>query len=203
MVTMTGALPSPPKGWRKVPAIWRELVRPNETPPNLRETTRLYRKVTVGLYLFVMLCMIGIGIVVLYQAVARQLQRGQPLSLRVSTTLGGLILAVIIFELLETVFKQLVEGERLSVTLVNNFLIIGAVSAVRHILVLGASLSDQGNVVGAEHVNDIHELYANVVLIAVLLSGIRLIRGMVKEERAQVRPNDEIAAAPLLPRRVG
>lgn len=179
--------------WSEVTAVWGELVNLDDPPEGLTETTRLYRYVTVTLYLLVMLCMVGIGGVVLVLAAVRPFHGRLPLQVKVSTSLGGLILAVIIFELLETVFKQLAEGERLSVGLVNNFLIIGAVSAVRHILVIGALLSDSERVTGnrvTEHANEINQLFANVVLVAVLLAGIWLIRGMVVYDarlRAAVR----------------
>lgn len=66
--------------------------------------------------------------------------------------LDGLIIAIIILELLQTVWEQIrapnqddeeerTEKERLGLRLVKNFLVIGTVSAIRHILVIGAELS--------------------------------------------------------------
>lgn len=89
--------------------------------------------------------------------------------------LGGIVLAIIILELGETVHEQIRERPRLSVNLVSNFLTIGIVSAIRHILVIGAQLSipKGGSVVNHDAL--LRELLSNVALIVVLLLGVLVV----------------------------
>jgi len=169
--------------WQKFLSFWRYEI-PTEDAPRFEPA---YHNVTRLLYGVVMISLGAVGIVVLSKAVTDGVEHRHHLQTVLPNLLGGIILAVIILELLETVFRQVKNRERLTFGLVNNFLIIGAVAAVRHILVIGAQLSitDFGSKSAASPTNvdqSIRELYANVVIVSVLLAGMWLIRGLVNAE---------------------
>jgi hypothetical protein len=64
-----------------------------------------------------------------------------PFPARITQIISDGLLIVIVLELAETIRQQVQVRERLSSQLVTNFLIIGIVSAIRHLLALGAQLS--------------------------------------------------------------
>lgn len=88
--------------------------------------------------------LVGIGLVVMASLVLFQgakdlyhLSSGTSITLQVATVLNDILFAIILLELLSTVITHLSEGG----FQLKPFLIIGIISSVRRILVLGAQLS--------------------------------------------------------------
>jgi hypothetical protein len=95
--------------------------------------------------------------------------------------LGAVILGVIFIELMETIRGQI--SGPLSLKLVMDFLIIGIVAAVRHLLIIGADLSNSGSKLEGLKDDDLtqairrrntlfQEFWWNLVLIGVLIVGV-------------------------------
>ncbi len=64
-----------------------------------------------------------------------------PVQLVAARLLGDALLIVIIVEIVETVRQQLRTAERIRHKLIHNFLLVGIVAAIRHLLYIGAVLS--------------------------------------------------------------
>lgn len=92
-----------------------------------------------GLYLIVGLGLVIMAAVVLLQAGKDliTLSIGHSLTLQIATVLNDILFSIILLELLSTVITHLSEGG----FQLKPFLIIGIISSVRRILVLGAQLS--------------------------------------------------------------
>ncbi|MDQ3877621.1 MAG: hypothetical protein M3290_04630 [Actinomycetota bacterium] len=95
----------------------------------------------------------------------------------ITKVVSDALLVVIAMELLETIRQQITGDERLTSQLVNNFLVIGIVSAIRHLLAVGAELSlGVPNALETPlRVSLLWELGANGAVVGVLLLGLRLI----------------------------
>jgi hypothetical protein len=95
---------------------------------------------------------------------------------RITQIISDGLLIVIVLELVETIRQQVQVRERLSGKLVRNFLIIGIVSAIRHLLALGAQLS-----LGSPETDVsvrrslLLELGVNAAIVLALLAGYLLI----------------------------
>jgi uncharacterized membrane protein (DUF373 family) len=170
------------------------------TAQQLPPLDHAYACVTQWMYIAAIALLVGAGLFVFGYSIYRAvMQRPHTFAAGVPDFLGGVILAVIILELAHTVHEQISYKRGLTVLLVNDFLIIGAVSAVRHVLVLGAELSMGSIDVNGGVDTDLHQLEANVFLVAVLLGGMWLIRDQVAKQR-----KDEKATPPAgmrLPKR--
>jgi hypothetical protein len=205
--TPTEAPPDEPKG---VKWFWTTCVLPTDRDddttqdPEVDRNSQLYLWVTEAVYIVIALALLGLTLFVLWRVVHEVLD-GVPIPTLTSAgkpifnkkglqqftyyrsfeyefpeVLGGLILAVIILELLETVYEQIVQShDRLTFRLVRNFFIIGAVSAIRHILVIGAelSLSTSGVIgsAGANPAQELSEFRTNMMFVGVLVVSIVII----------------------------
>ena len=96
----------------------------------------------------------------------------------------------------ENIHVQFIDDDRLGVALVKSFLIIGIVAAVRHILVTGASLSIAEADITKRHRSNspfIHELYANIGVIAVCVLGLWVVGHLPAVEPTESTYNMEAA----------
>ncbi len=102
----------------------------------------------------VALLLLGIGVVVLYHTASVLVDPSRTFALRTVDSINGILLAVIVLELMSTVVAHF---ERVGLQL-KPFLIIGIISAVRHILTIGARLTLLGEVRGEAFRNSQIEL---------------------------------------------
>jgi hypothetical protein len=84
--------------------------------------------------------------------------------------INGALLIVILIEIVEAIREQIVHRERLRPRLVRNLLVIGIVSAVRHLLTAGAELSLIKPTDHA-HLGLLQEVAVNAVVV-ILLTGV-------------------------------
>jgi hypothetical protein len=86
--------------------------------------------------------------------------------------LGGVILVIVLLELVDTVWTQLTKNpDKLTPKLVRDFIVIGIVFAIRHILVVGAELSLPGNTTADNH-ERLDEFRTNVLFVGVLVAAL-------------------------------
>ena len=85
-------------------------------------------------YVVVALSLIGIGAAALYNTISDMLNSSAPFAVTVTDAVSGVLFVVIVLEIFRTVVAHL-EGGGFQLM---PFLIIGVISAVRHILLVGA-----------------------------------------------------------------
>jgi len=83
------------------------------------------------------ICLLGIAIVALYFSVIRAFETTPFFPTGMIQAINDILFIVIILEILRTVVARYTDG----VFQLQNFLIIGVIAAVRHILTVGASLT--------------------------------------------------------------
>jgi uncharacterized membrane protein (DUF373 family) len=122
------------------------------------------------LYLVVAAVLVGIAGVVLYHTTYDALSSGLPFADTVTAAIDGVLFVVIILEIFRTVMAHL-EGGGFQL---RPFLIIGIISAVRHILLVGArSLSAHASTNGFNHTQI--ELGVNAGVAVVLVVALVLV----------------------------
>lgn len=84
--------------------------------------------------------LMAIAAAVVYQTVADFVGRDHAFAIRVTGAINGVLFVIIVLELLRTVMAHFETSE----LQLQPFLIIGVISAVRHILTIGARLTLQG-----------------------------------------------------------
>lgn len=127
---------------------------------------RLLKKGENALYVLIavtlLLCAFGLFVV----AVGTLFTRRQPLGVLIAEGIGGVLIVVILLELFQTVITHFERGG----LPLRPFLVIGVLSAVRHILVLGAKTLYAA---GGGHSEDIWptlaELGLNAVIVLILV----------------------------------
>jgi len=101
---------------------------------------RVFVGVEDAIYVLVAAVLIALAAVLLYRTVADALTSEQPFSTTVTAAVNGVLFVVIVLEIYRTVVAHL-EGGGFQL---RPFLVIGIISAVRHILLIGAqSLSSE------------------------------------------------------------
>ena len=114
----------------------REL-RPRALP---EVVLRVFVGVEDAIYVLVAAVLVALAAVLLYRTVADALTTDQPFSTTITTAVNGVLFVVIVLEIYRTVVAHL-EGGGFQL---RPFLVIGIISAVRHILLIGAqSLSSE------------------------------------------------------------
>jgi uncharacterized membrane protein (DUF373 family) len=83
------------------------------------------------------LCLLGIAIAALYFSVARVFETSPFFPTGMIQSINDILFIIIILEILRTVVARYTDG----VFQLQNFLIIGVIAAVRHILTVGASMT--------------------------------------------------------------
>ena len=104
---------------------------------------RVFAMIEDTIYVAVAAVLVALAIVLLYRTVSDALTSDQVFSTAMTTAVNGVLFVVIVLEIYRTVVAHL-EGGGFQL---RPFLVIGIISAVRHILLIGAqSLSaDKGN----------------------------------------------------------
>jgi uncharacterized membrane protein (DUF373 family) len=95
---------------------------------------RLFVAVEDGIYVAVAAVLVALAAVLLYRTVADALTSNQPFAGTITTAVNGVLFVVIVLEIYRTVVAHLEGGGFQLVP----FLVIGIISAVRHILLIGA-----------------------------------------------------------------
>jgi uncharacterized membrane protein (DUF373 family) len=123
-------------------------------------------------HLAIALVLLVLAVVVLYHTTVDLVQSGSSLSARVIDGIDGVLFVVIMIELMQTVLAHFEHtGFQLK-----PFLIIGIISAVRHILTIGARLTLAGNVTGSEFRQSQIELGVETGVVLGLAIGLLLVR---------------------------
>jgi uncharacterized membrane protein (DUF373 family) len=120
----------------------------------------------------VALLLLAIGVLVLYHTVSSLFGSGSNYATRTVDGINGVLLAIIVLELMSTVVAHF---ERAGLQL-KPFLIIGIISAVRHILTIGARLTLEGEVNGVAFRNSQIELGVETGVVLGLAIGLLLVR---------------------------
>jgi uncharacterized membrane protein (DUF373 family) len=144
-----------PKGWRAV----------RERPLSVFNLVEDLAHFGISLGL---ICLAGY---VLYHTAVQMVQTHVEYATRITNVINGVLLVIIITELLRTVLAHFEsEGYQLQ-----PFLIIGIISAVRHILTIGAELS-AGSAEGPNFTHTQIELGVSAGVALVLVTGLLLVR---------------------------
>ncbi len=125
-----------------------------------------------AVHLVVALVLMAVAVLVLYQYSDDFLTSSEPFALRVTNVINGLLFVVIVMELLRTVVEHFeFEGFQLK-----PFLVIGIISAVRHILTVGARESLGAKETGAAFEQAQIALGVNALVVLALVVGLILVR---------------------------
>ncbi len=116
--------------------------------------------------------LLAIGALVLYHTGSDLLASGVPYSMRIIDGINGVLLGIIVLELMTTVIAHF---EHAGLQL-KPFLIIGIISAVRHILTIGARLTLAGEVSGVAFRDSQIELGVETGVVLGLAIGLLLVR---------------------------
>jgi uncharacterized membrane protein (DUF373 family) len=132
---------------------------------------RAFVTVEDAIYVLVAAVLVALAAVLLYRTVTDALTSDQPFSTTITTAVNGVLFVVIVLEIYRTVVAHL-EGGGFQL---RPFLVIGIISAVRHILLIGAqSLStDKGNGFGHAQI----ELGVNAAVALGLVIALVLLHG--------------------------
>jgi uncharacterized membrane protein (DUF373 family) len=145
--------------------------------PQTRSSRRLTALAVVAsledlIHFLVLAILLAVAVIVLWHTTADLLRPHVPFATRVTATINGVLFVIIVMELLRTVIAHFQHaGFQLQ-----PFLIIGIISAVRHILTVGArlTLSGEGTPAAFNHAQIELGVEAGVVL--ALAIGLLLIR---------------------------
>ena len=125
-----------------------------------------------AIHVSVAILLLGIGVVVLVETVVNFLGDDESFATRVTGAINGVLFVIIVMEILRTVVAHFEEGG----FQLKPFLIIGIISAVRHILTVGAQVS-----LGSEKSDEAFrktqiELGVNAAVVLALVVGLILVR---------------------------
>ncbi|MCU1454695.1 MAG: phosphate-starvation-inducible rane protein PsiE [Acidimicrobiales bacterium] len=95
---------------------------------------RIFAVIENVIYVLVAGVLIGLAAVLLYRTVVDAVTSDQPFSSTITTAVNGVLFVVIVLEIYRTVVAHLEDGG----FQLRPFLVIGIISAVRHILLIGA-----------------------------------------------------------------
>jgi uncharacterized membrane protein (DUF373 family) len=120
----------------------------------------------------VAILLLTLAVIVLYHTAVALVEAGSTFSARVISGIDGVLFVIIVIELMQTVMAHFEHtGFQLK-----PFLIIGIISAVRHILTIGARLTLAGDVTGAPFRQSQIELGVETAVVLGLVVGLLLVR---------------------------
>ncbi len=120
----------------------------------------------------VAILLLTLGVIVLYHTAVALLSADSAFSTRVISGIDGVLFVIIVIELMQTVMAHFEHtGFQLK-----PFLIIGIISAVRHILTIGARLTLAGDVSGSSFSQSQIELGVESGVVLALVVGLLLVR---------------------------
>jgi uncharacterized membrane protein (DUF373 family) len=118
---------------------------------------------------------------VVYRTAVDLVQNGNPFSERVTAAVNDVLFVIIVLELLRTVVAHF-ETDELQL---QPFLIIGIISAVRHILTIGARLTLVGESSGAAFEHSQVELGVEAGVVLALTVALLMLRGRASERTSR------------------
>jgi uncharacterized membrane protein (DUF373 family) len=125
-----------------------------------------------AMHLAVAAFLVAIGAIVLVHSILDFFRSDQPFATRVTAGVNGVLFVIIVMEILRTVLAHFDDaGLQLK-----PFLIIGIISAVRHLLTVGAQASLGAHVETGEFRRTQTELGVNAAVVVALVIGLVLIR---------------------------
>ena len=128
---------------------------------------------------------------VLFHTVEEFLGHSESFAHRVTSAVNGVLFVIIVLEILRTVISHFDQSE----FQLKPFLIIGIISAVRHILTVNAQTSLGGHEGDAEHFRrTLWELGINSAVVLALVIGLVLVRRSERQHHQQAGP-EYLAAA--------
>jgi uncharacterized membrane protein (DUF373 family) len=176
--------------------VWFTAIIPEDQiattlPSGPRErTVRVLRPFVVGedaVHYLVALLLFAIAGVVLYETVTRFTNSARLFPDGVTEAVNGVLFVVIIMEILRTVLAHF-EGGGFQL---KPFLVIGIISAVRHILTVGANLTLAHVSVSALH-DSLLELGVNAAVVLALVVALVLVR----RTETETMPPTDVTAEP-------
>ena len=117
-------------------------------------------------------CLLGIAIVALYSSVMRVFETDPFFPTGMIQAINDILFIIIILEILRTVVARYTDG----VFQLQNFLIIGVIAAVRHILTVGASMTLASGKSQSEFDRAVVELGVSAGIVVALVFAIFLAR---------------------------
>ena len=145
---------------------------PDPDAPGAPAAIGFAAKIQDGLYYLIAAILVALAIAALVRLGIDFFTHEEPFAKRVTRAVNGVLFVVIVMELLRTILAQLGDAA----FQLKPFLIVGIISAVRHILTVGAELSiaeeDNGHLF---HRADV-ELGVNAMVVLVLVLGLVLVR---------------------------
>jgi uncharacterized membrane protein (DUF373 family) len=143
------------------------------------EPVRLIRLLEDIIHYVIALFLLGVAIYVLGHTIVDAFHHGTDFGTRVTAAINGVLFVIIVLEILRTVLSHFEQNE----FQLKPFLIIGIISAVRHILTVNAQIS-LGH--STEHLSDyLLELGVNAAVVLALVVGLVLVR---RSEQRPVAP---------------
>lgn len=131
---------------------------------------RLVERVEEIFHIVLGVCLLAIAVVALYFSVVRALETSPFFPTGMIQAINDILFIVIILEILRTVVARYTDG----VFQLQNFLIIGVIAAVRHILTVGASLTLASGKSQVEFDRSVIELGVSAGIVVALVFAIFL-----------------------------
>jgi uncharacterized membrane protein (DUF373 family) len=157
--------------------------RPRRLPAGLRKPLVALDHVEALVHYVIVCLLLAIAIIVIYRTVERLIASRHEFTLQVTNGINDVLFVVIVMELLRTVVGHLATMD----FQLRPFLIIGIISAVRHILTVGARLTIAGEGSGPHFARSQIELAVSAGVVLALSLGLLLI------SRAGVESDDGAA----------
>ncbi|MHB8294819.1 MAG: hypothetical protein ACYDH5_09405 [Acidimicrobiales bacterium] len=148
-------------------------------PVGVRQVTAVLSVLQTVIYYAVALVLVGIALIVLYKTGAgfAAIGQGGSLSLLAIAAINQVLFVIIVMELLSTVVSHVIRGG----FQLRPFLIIGIISSVRRILLVGAQLSLNKAVGVTAFHDDLVELAVEASVVLVLTLSLALSRRVAGE----------------------
>jgi len=141
-----------------------------DEPRKVLVPARLVERIEEIFHIILGLCLLGIAIVALYFSVMRAFETSPFFPTGMIQAINDILFIVIILEILRTVVARYTDG----VFQLQNFLIIGVIAAVRHILTVGASLTLASGKSQVEFDRSVVELGVSAAIVVALVFAIFL-----------------------------
>lgn len=142
---------------------------PND-PHKVLVPTRWIERIEEVFHIVLGVCLLGIATVALYFSVTRVFETSPFFPTGMIQAINDILFIVIILEILRTVVARYTDG----VFQLQNFLIIGVIAAVRHILTVGASLTLASGKSQVEFDRSVIELLVSAGIVLALVFAIFL-----------------------------
>ena len=131
---------------------------------------RLVERIEEIFHIVLGVCLLAIAVVALYFSVVRAIETSPFFPTGMIQAINDILFIVIILEILRTVVARYTDG----VFQLQNFLIIGVIAAVRHILTVGASLTLASGKSQVEFDRSVIELGVSAGIVVALVFAIFL-----------------------------